>query len=112
MHFSEFKNNIGVTSVLAALGLREKLAAAESYAELKRRANYMNEDEWAHFNKRVERFAGHASSGEAVLLTALLYRLGYDELADNLDRGRTWRNMYSVSGEFRAAVAACVDPEK
>jgi hypothetical protein len=45
------------------------------------------------------------------VLTAVLYLLGYGDLADQFDEGRTWRRMHRVSGEHRAAVAACIAQE-
>jgi len=109
--FKQFRSNVGVRSVLTAVGMGEELKESESYAELKHRACSLTDDEWKKFVKRVRSYTGYCRSGEGVLLAALLYRLGHDELADKLDRGRTWRRMYCVSGEFRAAVAACIDPE-
>ena len=110
MDFSDFKSNIAVTRVLVALDFGDELEAARSYNELKWRIDAVcrEDDGWAEFKRRVDKFAGVCSSGEGVVLAAVLHFLGHDDLADQLDEGRTWRRMYKVSGPHLAAVGACI----
>ncbi|MCW2283155.1 hypothetical protein M2323_000925 [Rhodoblastus acidophilus] len=111
MQFKKFKQNVGVKSVISAIGLGAKLEAATSYGDFRHKSTDFNGGDWEVFVKRIDEYSSYCSSGEGVLLGALLYRLGYSNLADKVDNGLTWRNMSSVSGEFREAVVACIDPD-
>jgi hypothetical protein len=51
---------------------------------------------------------GVASSGERVLLHAILHVTDFTWLADELTEGQAWQRMDRVGGDWRRAVAACV----
>ncbi len=112
MKFHDFKRNVAVASVLAALGLRDELQDSTSFGDLNFLAQPDTDEDGEQFVRRVRRYAGVCSSGEAVVLAALLYLLGRDDLADEMDEGRTWHRIHRVSGEFRSAVAGCINPER
>jgi len=69
---------------------------------------FNNQEQGGKLVKRARHFAGVASSGEHVLLTACLYAADFAWLADELSEGGTWRRVDKVSGAYRDAVAACV----
>jgi hypothetical protein len=54
---------------------------------------------------------GVASSGERVLLHAILYVTDFAWLADELGAGCVWRHMNRTDGDWRRAVAACIGAE-
>lgn len=107
--FQAFKVSRPATEMFRKLGFEEFLETAESWRLLRRLIVDFNDNTergaWVSAAKRCD---GVASSGERVLLHAILHVTDFDWLADELTEGRAWREMNNASGDYRAAVAACI----
>lgn len=71
----------------------------------------MNDQDDGRYVDAVQRYSGKCSSGERVLLLAILYATDFAWLADELDDGRTWRRLSYVSGGHRDAVITCLQSD-
>ena len=111
MNFEWFKRSMPAKHVFRALGLEDHLDEAVSWSHLRRLIVAFNDCDEGHFVNRARRYDGYCSSGERVLLHAILHICDFSDLADEFDEGRTWHRMTNASGEFRQAVAACVAAE-
>lgn len=60
------------------------------------------------FAKAAQKRSETASSGEAVVLCALLHAADYDSLSDKIAGGLVWKKMGIVSGDYKTAVLACI----
>ncbi len=60
------------------------------------------------FPETAERRAQTASSGETVVLAALLYAANLKNLADRISDDGAWQAMGRASGDYRLAVLACI----
>jgi len=97
-------------------GLSPKATAGEPTRRLPRIASRSsgpriveyNDCDEGRFVKAARRYDSVCSSGERVLLHAILYVTDFAWLADELDEGRTWRRMDNSSGEHRQAIVACI----
>ena len=110
MEFSWFKSCHPTQTVFRAMGLGRHLDAAGSWNELRSIVVEYNDND-SGFVDAARRYDGMCSSGERVLLHAILYVTDFAWLADELDDGRTWRRMANVSGIYRQAVMACLNAE-
>ena len=91
--------------VLRRLGVTT--AGIVTWRELTECAVQHNRETNGGFAKAARELAGAASSGEMVLLQALLHATDFSRLADEIAEGRAWRMMDHVSGEYQTA-AACI----
>ena len=114
MGFDAFKESDPAQSMFRSLRLEKLLQASETWNELQAQIVAFNSAE-GHFVERVRHRDGVASTGERVLLHAICFATDFAWLADELDTteesGRAWRRMEYSSGEYRAAVAACIARE-
>lgn len=110
MDFATFKKG-PAKSIFRAMSLSEYLEAANSFRALRTLIVNYNDPDEGHFVKAARHYDGVCSSGERVLLHAILYATDFAWLADELDDGRSWRQFDRVSGDHRRAVAACVGAE-
>jgi hypothetical protein len=106
--FAEFKRGTPARSMFRKMGLTAYLEAAQSWRMLRELIVDFNDPDEGHFVEAARECNGTASSGERVLLHAILYVTDFAWLADELTCGRAWDRMDSVGGEWREAVAACV----
>jgi hypothetical protein len=118
MTFAEFKRSDPARSMFRKLGLLEYLEVASSWRSLRALIVDFNDDSDGKypFVDLARQCDGVASSGERVLLHAILYVTDFAWLADELgtdDKGRSrvWQNMDRASGEHRKCVAACIGAE-
>ena len=108
MTFDQFKKGVPAQELFAAMGLSDYLEKATNWGELRSLIVDFNGCDEGNFVERARRYDGVCSSGERVLLRAVMYVTDFAWLADELDEGRTWFRMSRASGEYREAVAACV----
>jgi hypothetical protein len=106
--FAEFKAGEPAQAMFRKLRLEQYLDAATSWRSLRRLIVKYNDPDVGHFVEAARKCDGIASSGERVLLHAILYVTDFAWLADELTDGRAWFRMDSVSDEWRDAVVACV----
>lgn len=111
MDFRQFKASRPARDMFAKMGLQDHLEAAPSWRGLRAMIVHFNNPDEGNFVKLARRCNGVCSSGERILLHAILYATDFAWLADELTDGRAWRDMDYASGEYRAAVAACVGAE-
>ena len=111
MTFAEFKAGAPARAMFRKMGLQEYLEAAQSWRSLRKLIVHFNDAEEGNFAALARDCDGVASSGERVLLHAILYVTDFAWLADELAEGKAWRNMDRASGEHRRAVAACIGAE-
>jgi hypothetical protein len=111
MDFASFKNCDPVKRIFRALNLGEPLQAVQSWGQLRRVVIKYNDQTNGRYVDAARIWAGKCSSGERVLLHAILYATDFGWLADELDDGRTWRRLDYVSGSHREAVIACLQLE-
>lgn len=111
LDFAWFQQSRPARSVFRGMGLEEYLNQATSWPVLRGLIISYNEPDKGLFVEAARHYDGVCSSGERVLLHAILYVTDFAWLADELDGGRTWYRMDSVSGEWRKAVAACIAAE-
>jgi hypothetical protein len=114
MTFDKFKASEPARSMCRRLGIDQLLKAAESWSDFRALVVRHNDPDIGRVVDAGRRAYGTCSSGERILVKAILYVTDFAWLADELDadegdkRGRTWRRMDSASGEFRECVAACI----
>lgn len=108
MIFDEFKRCQPSKVVFRKLGLSKYLEAAESWSSLRTLIVDFNSCDEGRFVSRVRECDGVASSGERVLLHAICFAVDFAWLADELSAGEAWRHMDRPNGEWRRAVAACI----
>lgn len=101
--FNDFKSGPG-RAICQRLGLR--IDACASWDEFTLAAVRFNAG--GALVTRARDLDEVASSGERVLLHAILHAADFDWLADELTDGRAWRRMSSASGPYRNAVLACI----
>jgi hypothetical protein len=116
MTFTEWKASRPVRAMFAKLDLTDILDTATSWRSLRALIVDFNDCDKGNFVARARDCDGVASSGERVLLHAILYVTDFAGLADELgtDNGgksRVWQNMDRASGEHRRCVAACIGAE-
>ena len=111
MDFRSFKECLPVRQMSDAMNIGELLRAAQSWDHLRRAVVRQNDERDGQYVEAARRHAGECSSGERVLLHALLYATDFAWLADELDDGRTWRRFGNASGDHREAVIACMQLE-
>jgi len=109
--FDDFKRGEPARSVFRAMGLLEYLEASESWRSLRELIVDFNGCDRGEFVEVARNYEGVCSSGERVLLHAILYATDFAWLADELGNGRVWQSFDRVSGDFKRAVAACVGAE-
>lgn len=109
--FAAFKSGHPAQSIFRAMHLSEHLSAADSWRELCDLIVDFNHRSNGGFVENARKYDGVASSGERVLLHAILFATDFAWLADELTEGRAWRRMGVVNGAYRAAVAACIGGE-
>lgn len=109
MNFVEFKSSEPACAIFLRLGLSEYLDAAPSWRALRSLIVDFNDCDAGHFVARVRRLDGDASSGERVLLHAICSATDFAWLADELGGRKVWQRMDCLSGEWRRAVAACIE---
>jgi hypothetical protein len=109
MDFAQFKSGCPAQAMFRRMGLIKYLEAANSWRALQDIIiRHNNKADGGAFVAAAKHYAGQCSSGEQVVLHALLYALDFASLADELDGGWTWRRMNKVSGAHRQAVVACI----
>lgn len=111
MNFEEFKLCYPAQSIFRKLGLTEYLEAAQSWKQLRYMIVEFNNPDEGRFVKLAKQCDGVCSSGERVLLHAILYVTDFAWLADKLGGKTIWQDMDRASGEFQVAVAACIGAE-
>jgi hypothetical protein len=111
MTFLEFKASAPARAMFRKMGLLEYLDDASSWRELRALIVQFNDCDKGNFVDIAKACDGVASSGERVLLHAILYVTDFAWLADELAEGKAWRNMDRASGDHRRAVAACIGAE-
>jgi hypothetical protein len=120
MPFAEFKASRPARDMFDKMGLLDCLETATSWRSLRFLVVEFNGADEGNFVALARDCNGVASSGERILLHAILYVTDFAWLADELagadeadgkPRGKTWRNMDRASGEHRRCVAACIGAE-
>jgi hypothetical protein len=111
LSFVAFKAGQPARAMFRKLGLSEYLNAAQSWRQLRAMTVDFNGCDEGRFVALARDCDGTASSGERVLLHAILYVTDFAWLADELTGGKAWQRMDSAGGEWRQAVAACVAAE-
>jgi hypothetical protein len=106
MTFTEFKRGPAL-SIFERMGLQAVLKKSRTWRDLRR----VLFDDGDKFIAAVRTCNRNASSGERVLLHAILYATGFGWFADKLTMGRAWRRMDEVRGDLRRSVAACIAAE-
>jgi hypothetical protein len=109
--FAAFKASEPARAMFRKMGLTEYLEAADSWRELRRLIVHFNDPDIGRFVDIARHAYGGASSGERVLLLAIMYVCDFAWLADELIDGHAWRRMHAASGKYRQAVAACIAAE-
>lgn len=111
MDFAKFKASEPAKAMFRKLDLSEYLEAATSWRALRSLIVDFNGCDEGRFVDLARRCDGVASSGERVLLHAILYVTDFAWLADELTGERAWQQMNRVGGDWRRAVAACIAAE-
>lgn len=113
MDFKAFQSCDPARAIFRAMGLLDYLESSTSWRALRALIVDYNDCDAGHFVKAARKYDGVCSSGERVLLHAILYVTDFAWLADELDaEGRgTWRQFDRVGGDHRRAVAACIGAE-
>lgn len=110
--FATFQSSQPAQDMFRMLGFEEFLTAAGSWRMLRSLIVDFNDNkERGAFVKAARHIDGVASSGERVLLHAILYVTDFAWLADELGAGEVWQDMNRVGGDYRRAVAACIGAE-
>jgi hypothetical protein len=116
MNFASFKIGKPAGVMFRKLELEEFLESAQSWRSLQALIVHYNSYNKGDFVALARRCDGAASSGERVLLHAILYATDFAWLADELTAGRAWQRMNNADEEWRQAVAACIaqaeEPER
>lgn len=108
MNFDRFKRSYPAGSMFRRMGLSEYLDAAKSWSHLRAMIVHFNDPDKGRFVKIAKQCDGVCSSGERILLHAILYVCDFAWLADKLGGKEVWQNMNRASGEWQDAVAACI----
>jgi hypothetical protein len=108
--FAAFKSG-PAKSIFRAMDLSEYLETANSWRMLRSLIVKYNDCDKGIFVDAARRYDGVCSSGERILLHAILYVTDFAWLADELSDGRAWQQFDRVSGDHRQAVAACIGAE-
>jgi hypothetical protein len=108
MTFHQFQASHPARAIFRALGLSEYLDSAKSWPHLRHLIVEYNDPDQGRFVECARRYDGVCSSGERILLHAIIYVCDFAWLADELAAGRAWQRMDRASGEWRACVAACI----
>jgi hypothetical protein len=111
MDFAAFKTSHPAKIMFRKVGLEQLLDEATSWRMLRAFVVDFNGCDKGHFVKIARRLDGVCSSGERVLLHAILYATDFAWLADKLAKGKAWQHMDRVDGTWREAVAACIAAE-
>ncbi len=111
LSFQAFQASEPASAMFRKLGLEAYLAGATSWRALRTMIVHFNNPNEGNFVKLVRRCDGVCSSGERILLHAICHVCDFAWLADELAKGKAWRNMDRVSGKWRLAVAACIAAE-
>jgi len=106
MDFVTFKSCQPVLRAFRGMKLSAALEEAQGWDHLRRLLTYEEND--TKYVVAVRHYHDICSSGERVLLHAVLYATDFAWLADELDDGHTWRRFAYVSGAHRDAVIACL----
>jgi len=110
--FQSFKAGHPARAMFIKMGIEEYLKAAQSWRMLRSMIVDLNDNKKRGCFVDAARHAyGGASSGERVLLLAIMYVCDFAWLADELSDGQAWRRMRSAGGDYRRAVAACIGAE-
>lgn len=109
--FASFKAGEPARSMFRKMGLLQYLEAAQSWRSLRRLIVDFNDPDVGHFVALARRCDGVSSSGERILLHAILYVTDFGWLADELSDGKTWRGFDRAGGDFKRAIAACIGAE-
>ncbi|WP_027578461.1 hypothetical protein [Bradyrhizobium sp. Ai1a-2] len=109
--FERFKASEPARSIFRKMGLLEYLESAQSWRHLRSSIVQFNDPDKGRFVKLAKQCDGVCSSGERVLLHAILYVTDFAWLADKLGGKEVWQRMDRAGGEYRAAVAACIGAE-
>lgn len=108
MTFEEWKNGEPAQDMFRKLGLSHYLDVANSWSMLRYLIVDFNDPDRGNFVKLAKRCDSVCSSGERVLLHAILHATDFSWLADKLGGRKVWQDMEYVSGDHRKAVAACI----
>ncbi|MDB5579808.1 MAG: hypothetical protein JWR80_4984 [Bradyrhizobium sp.] len=111
LSFDSFKSSSPAQAMFKKLGLSDYLDSALSWRMLQILIVDFNGCDKGHFVTLARRCDGVCSSGERVLLHAILYVTDFAWLADELQGKNVWQNMNRASGSWRLAVAACLAAE-
>ncbi len=111
MDFATFKTGEPAQAMFRKLGLLDYLEAAGSWRSLRELIVDFNGCDQGRFVALARKCDGVSSSGERVLLHAILYVTDFAWLADELTGERAWQQMNRCSGDWRRAVAACIVAE-
>lgn len=111
MDFAAFKASRPATAMFAKMGLLDILEGATSWRALRTLIVHFNDCDKGNFVALARECNGVASSGERILLHAILYVTDFAWLADELGGSKVWQNMDRVGGDWRRAVAACIAAE-
>lgn len=111
MNFADFKASQPAQAMFRKLHLEEYLDAATNWRALRELIVQFNNPDEGNFVKLARQCDGIASSGERVLLHAILFVTDFAWLADELGGREVWQRMNRVSGEWQRAVAACITAE-
>jgi hypothetical protein len=111
MNFAEFKMSRPAQSMFRKMDLLPYLAGAGSWRDLRELIVDFNKPDEGNFVNAARQCDGVCSSGERVLLHAILYVTDFAWLADELADGSAWRNMNRASGDHQRCVAACIGAE-
>lgn len=107
MDFKTFKASDPAREMFRKLGFLDYLEAADSWRMLRRLIVDLNDNqERGCFVEAARQCA--CSSGERILLHAILYVTDFSWLADEFAFGRAWQDMNCASGNYRDCVVACI----
>ena len=109
--FDRFKAGDPARIMFRKMGLLDYLEAARSWRELRSLIVEFNEPDKGRFVKLAKQCDGVCSSGERILLHAILYVTDFAWLADRLGGKEVWQSMDRAGGAFRESVAACIGAE-
>jgi hypothetical protein len=111
MDFASFKACDPARDMFRKMGLTPYLDEAQSWLHLRALIVQFNDPDIGRFVALARKCDGVCSSGERVLLHAILCVTDFAWLADKLSKGKVWQRMDSVGGEHRRAVVACIGAE-
>lgn len=111
LSFAWFKASRPAKAMFRKMDLLEYLDAATSWHALRTLVVDFNGCDEGRFVALARQCDGVASSGERVLLHAILYVTDFAWLADELGGKRVWQDMDRAGGDWRRAVAACIGAE-